>query len=82
MFSIPIPYLVQWVSEGEMRDGLCVLKGGVGPVLPHVLPDKLLLLLPAPEGDPSLPRKLLPLVDRAPEIVLPEPALQLYVRFV
>ena len=65
-----------------MGDGLCVLEGGVGPIPPHILPDELLLLMPTPEGDPGLPRQLLPLVDRAPEIVLPESALQRYFRSV
>ena len=55
-----------------MRDGLCVLEGGVGPVPPLILPDQFLLLLSAPEGDPRLPRQPLPLVDGVQEVVLPE----------
>ena len=72
LFSIEYPHLVERVSEAEVGDGLGVLEGGVGPVHPHVPPDQLLLLLAAPEGDPGLPRQLLPHVNGAPEIVLPE----------
>ena len=78
VLSIDYPHLVERVSEAEVGDGLGVLEGGVGPVHPHVPPDQLLLLLAAPEGDPGLPRQLLPLVNGAPEIVLPESTLQMY----
>ena len=75
--SLYIPHLVERVSEAEVGDGLGVLEGGVGPVPPHVPPDQLLLLLSTPEGDPRLPRQLLPHVNGAPEVVLPESTLQL-----
>ena len=69
------PHLVERISEGDVCDGLGVLEGGVAPVPLDVLPDELLLLRSAAERDPRLPRQLLPLVDGAPEIILPESTL-------